>query len=129
MTKNGREHIFPVGAITQDILKGLPKQGYLFPARKTWRAGGTVYNAWNKDKPRLDKASGVTGWVLHDLRRSLVSSWAALGIRLEVTEKYVNHVSGAHGGIQGIYLRHSFLPEMREAVGKWEAQLSHLTPT
>jgi integrase len=126
LTKNGREHLFPVGTIAQEILKELPKEGYLFPARKTWRAGGTVYNAWNKDKPKLDKASGVTGWVIHDARRTLVSSWAALHIRLEVTEKYVNHVSGSHGGVQGIYLRHSFLPEMREAAQRWNDHLADL---
>ena len=74
----------------------------------------------------LDAASGVTDWVLHDLRRTLVSSWAALGIRLEVTEKYINHISGTHGGIVGVYQRHSFMPEMREAVGKWETKLTVL---
>ena len=124
LAKNRREHLFPIGPMAQEIIGQLPKEGYLFPARKTWRAGGTVYNAWNKDKPTLDKASDVTGWVLHDLRRTLVSGWAALGIRLEVTEKYINHVSGTHGGIVGIYQRHTFLPEMRDAVLKWEDYLS-----
>ena len=32
--------------------------------------------------------------------------------------KYINHVSGAHGGIVGVYQRHTFLPEIHEAVGK-----------
>jgi integrase len=126
LTKNKREHTFPYGPMAAAIFETLPKEGYLFPARKTWRGTGTVYCAWNKDKPKLDKASGVTGWVLHDLRRTLVSSWAALGIRIEVTEKYINHISGTHGGIVGIYQRHTFLPEMREAVGKWEAKVAAL---
>lgn len=78
LTKNNREHTFPYGPMTAAILAGLPKQGYLFPARKTWRGAGTVYCAWNKDKPRVDKASGTSGWVIHDLRRTLVSGWAAL---------------------------------------------------
>jgi len=127
LTKNGRQHTFPYGDMTAAVLATIPKGKYLFPARKTWRQGGTIYNAWNKDKPRLDAASGVKDWVLHDLRRTLVSSWAALGIRLEVTEKYVNHVSGTHGGIVGVYQRHTFLPEMREAAGKWETKLTSLT--
>lgn len=126
LTKNRREHTFPYGDMTAAILATIPKGKYVFPARKTWRKGGTVYNAWNKDKPRLDTASGVTGWVLHDLRRTFVSSWAALGTRLEVTEKYVNHVSGSHGGIVGVYQRHSFLPEMRSAVELWERKLGQL---
>lgn len=126
LTKNKREHSFPYGPATAAIFETLPKTGYLFPARKTWRAEGTVYNAWNKDKPRLDKASGTSGWVLHDLRRTLVSTWAALGIRQEVTEKYINHISGTQGGIVGVYQRHTFLPEMRDAVEKWEAHLATL---
>lgn len=113
----------PYGDMTAAILATIPKGRYVFPARKTWRKGGTVYNAWNKDKPRLDTASGVTGWVLHDLRRTVGSSWVALGTRLEVTEKYVHHVSGSHGGIVGVYQRHSFLPEMRSAVELWEKKL------
>jgi integrase len=123
ITKNRRQHTFPYGEMTAAIFGEIQKGDYLFPARKTWRSGGTIYNAWNKDKPKLDAASRVREWVLHDLRRTLVSSWAALGIRLEVTEKYINHVSGTHGGIVGIYQRHSFMPEMREAVSKWEAKL------
>jgi integrase len=126
ITKNGRQHTFPYGHMTAAILATIPRGKYLFPARKTWRKGGTVYNAWNKDKPKLDTRSGVTDWVLHDLRRTLVSSWAALAIRLEVTEKYINHVSGTHGGIVGVYQRHSFMPEMREAAGKWEEKLTVL---
>lgn len=128
LTKNKREHVFPYGPMTAAILAKLPKQGYLFPARKTWRGPGTVYCAWNKDKPRLDKASETSGWVIHDLRRTLVSGWAALGIRLEVTEKYINHISGTHGGIVGVYQRHTFMPEMREAVEKWENHLTSLLP-
>ena len=126
LTKNRREHTFPYGDMTAAILATIPKGKYLFPARKTWRNDGTVYNAWNKDKPRLDAASGVGNWVLHDLRRTFVSSWAALGTRLEVTEKYVNHISGTHGGIVGVYQRHSFFPEMRDAVATWEAKLAGL---
>jgi integrase len=101
LTKNSRQHTFPFGYMTAAILATLPEGKYLFPARKTWRKCGTVYNAWNKDKPKLDTVSAVTDWVLHDLRRTLVSSWAALGTRLEVTEKYINHISGSHGGIIG----------------------------
>jgi integrase len=127
LTKNKHEHTFPYGPMTATILDTLPKTGYLFPARKTWRGTGTVYCAWNKDKPKLDRASGVTGWVIHDLRRTFVSSWAALGIRLEVTEKYVNHISGSQGGIVGIYQRHTFLPEMKDAVARWETHLYSLT--
>src|SRR6266851_4083586 len=50
LTKNGRQHTFPYGDLTAATLATIPKGKYLFPARKTWRQGGTIYNAWNKDK-------------------------------------------------------------------------------
>jgi integrase len=124
--KNRQEHIFPIGPTTQAILAELPEDGYLFPARKTWRGGGTVYNAWNKDKPRLDKRCGVTGWVIHDLRRTLRSKWAELGISREVAERYINHVSGVHSGVSGIYDRFSYWKPMEQACATWETFLSGL---
>src|SRR3954447_1727035 len=94
LSKNRQEHRFPIGPMAQSIFREiwvdrgwnnpppaekLPntyRTDYLFPARKTWRGAGTVYNAWNKDKPKLDARSGVTDWVIHDLRRTLSSNWA-----------------------------------------------------
>ena len=64
--------------------------------------------------------SRQTGWTLHDLRRTFRTKWDELGISIEVAERYINHVSGVHSGIQGIYNRHKYLPEMRDAVAKWE---------
>jgi integrase len=132
LTKNRREHTFPFGPTSEKVLRAAlarrsdQKSVYLFPARKTWRKAATVYNAWNKDKPALDKSAVVTDWVLHDLRRTLSSNWAALSIPLEVTEKYINHISGSTSGVAGIYNRHSYLPEMRKAVTIWEERLQSL---
>lgn len=130
-TKNKREHCFPIGNLTKTVVEAQPRQTdnpYVFPARKDWKKGraATVYHAWNKDKAALDTACGVTGWVLHDCRRTLVSRWAALGVRIEVTEKYVNHVSGTTSGVTGIYLRHSFMAEQTAAVELWERHLQTL---
>lgn len=111
LTKNGREHTFPVGPMTIPLLKHVP-----FKALPNF--------AHAKDK--LDKRSGTTGWTLHDLRRTLRTRWAELGILREVAEKYINHVSGAQAGVNGIYDRYSYMPEMRAAVAKWENYLTKL---
>jgi hypothetical protein len=50
-------------------------------------------------------------------------------VRLEVTEKLLNHVSGSMGGIVGVYQRHEFMDEMREAISRYEAWLSHILET
>jgi integrase len=127
LTKNPHEHLFPIGPMMREIVAALPSEGYLFPPRKTWRGSGSVYNAWGKDKPRLDQRSGVTGWVLHDLRRTFSSNWAMLETPIEVTEKYINHISGRQAGVQGIYNRFSYLEPMKRALEKYERWLHLLT--
>ena len=129
VTKNKRRHSFPIGPMAEAIINEQPRcddTPYIFPARKTWRQKSSVYNAWGKDKPKLDERSGVTDWVIHDLRRTLVSNWAALGVRIEVTEKYINHISGTTGGLVGIYNRYPYLEEMRDAVRRYEDWLQSL---
>jgi integrase len=74
----------------------------------------------------LDTACGVSDWTLHDLRRTFATNMAALGVRIEVTEKLLNHISGSFGGIVGVYQRHAYMDEMRTAVAAWEARLAHL---
>ena len=63
------------------------------------------FNGFGKAKAQLDKTSGVTGWRLHDLRRTMATGLQRLGVRLEVTESVLNHVSGSRatefGRIQG----------------------------
>ena len=119
-TKNARATTIPIGKMTRQIIAEVPRLGaLLFPARgytdKPFRGFGT-------SKLLLD-ACGVKDFTHHDLRRTFATNMAKLGVRLEVTEKLLNHVSGSLGGIVGVYQRHEFKDEMREAVTKWEAHL------
>jgi hypothetical protein len=57
------------------------------------------------------------------------TNMARLGVRLEVTEKLLNHVSGSTGGFVGVYQRHEFLDEMREAISRYEAWRSNVLKT
>lgn len=115
-TKNGRIHRLPLGRMALEEIQSIDRtSGYVLPGRvgcrhalPRWKLG--------KLKAGLDKASGVTGWVIHDLRRTFATGLAALGVPIHVTEKLLNHVSGTTGGIVGVYQRHSFFPEMRNAI-------------
>ena len=42
-----------------------------------------------------------------------------LGVRLEVTEAVLNHVSGSRAGIAGVYQRHDWAAEKRAALNAW----------
>jgi hypothetical protein len=57
--------------------------------------------------------------VLHDLRRSLASGMAALGVQLPVVEKILNHVGGSFAGVAGVYQRYDFAKEKRRALELW----------
>jgi hypothetical protein len=49
----------------------------------------------------------------------MASGMAGLGIRVEVVEKILAHRSGTFRGIVGVYQRHTFIPEMRDALQRW----------
>ena len=74
-------------------------------------------------KATLDTKSGVTNWRLHGLRRTMATGLQRLGVRLEVTEQVLNHVSGSRAGIVGVYQRHEFASEKRAALDAWGAHV------
>jgi hypothetical protein len=49
---------------------------------------------------------------------------ARLGINLPVIEKVLNHTSGSFAGIVGVYQRHDFAEEKRDALDKWATHIS-----
>jgi Transposase IS116/IS110/IS902 family len=65
-------------------------------------------------------------WVLHDIRRTVASGMARLGINIAVVEKLLNHVSGSFAGIVGVYQRHSFADEKRAAMATWAAGVASM---
>ncbi len=78
-------------------------------------------------KERLNDKLGVSDWTLHDLRRTMVSNMARLGVRIEVADKILNHVSGKLGGIVGVYLKYEFAPERKAALDAWSEFVADLT--
>jgi integrase len=117
-TKNNATHIIPLNTPAQDLLRSAPRLGELvFPGRRG------PFNGWSKAKATLDAKSGVTDWRLHDLRRTMATGLQRLGVRLEVTEQVLNHVSGSRAGIVGIYQRHDFAAEKRVALEAWGAHV------
>lgn len=65
----------------------------------------------------------MSGWTLHDLRRTTATGLQRLGVRLEVTESVLNHVAGSRAGIIGVYQRHTWADEKRAALAAWGAHV------
>ncbi len=118
ITKNSRTHHIPIGGIAHALLSECQAQSdtsLLFPARGTG-ASPRAFNGWSKAKPRLDGKASIDPWTLHDLRRTYATNLQKLGVKLEVIEALLNHVSGTRAGIVGVYQRYRYEVEMREAV-------------
>lgn len=123
LTKNKREHTFPLSELAQKLLSAYLSSGtsptMLFPARgKT-----SQFNGWSKSKAALDKLSGVSDWTLHDIRRTFATRLAELGVAPHIIERLLNHISGTVSGVAAIYNRAQYLAEMRTAIELWEAYL------
>jgi integrase len=88
------------------------------------RSCKTPFSGFSKAKIALDRASSVTGWTLHDLRRTCATGLQRLGVRLEVSEACLNHISGSKGGIAGVYHLHDWADEKRAAMAAWGARLA-----
>jgi integrase len=111
IAKNGHEHTIPFNFLTAYYLK---------------RYMGKTFNGFSKGKQRMDIKTGVTGYVIHDLRRTFSTTHAKLGTPLHVTEKLLNHVSGSISGVSAIYNRHNYLKEMEKAVLDYELHIATL---
>jgi integrase len=117
--KNRTAHVVPLPPAAREILRTIPRfsgSDFVFTTTGTKPVSG-----FSKAKQCLDAAISppLPAWTLHDLRRSAASGMARLGVSLPVVEKVLNHVSGAFRGVAGIYQRHDFAQEKREALETW----------
>lgn len=129
ITKNGRTHTFPISKATYETLQTFPAESdYVFPPARSHVRGKPVetMTANSNIRQPFYKATKTSGWTLHDLRRTCATAWEQLGVRVQVTEAFLNHVSGTKAGIVGVYQRHSYFKEMQEALELWERKLETL---
>jgi integrase len=121
-TKNGKAHVVHLSKQSMAVLKRADQRGpYVFSL-----LGTKPFQEFSRAKRRLDQLSGVTGWRLHDLRRTCVSGMARHGIAPHVADKILNHQSGTISGVAAVYQRHEFFAERQEALERWGAHIAHI---
>ncbi len=126
-TKTGEPRIVPLPEPAAEILRDSPRftGPYLFGI-----GGRGAFKGWSKAKRNLDAlAAEIAGrplepWRVHDLRRTTATGLQRLGVRLEVTEAVLGHVAGSRAGIVGVYQRHRYEPEKRQALDAWARHLA-----
>lgn len=122
-TKNHRSHTIPLPPTAMHVLETRESNGhYVFSGKDPTKP----FNGIRRVKEALDKAVDIEHFTLHDLRRTLSSNMARLGVPIHVTEKILNHQSGSFAGVAGIYNRHSYLPEMKAALEQYDNWLEDL---
>jgi hypothetical protein len=74
----------------------------------------------------LTERVGFSDWTIHDIRRSVATGIANIGIAPHIIEEILNHQSGHKAGIAGIYNRSNYAREVRAALASWEAHIAGL---
>jgi integrase len=118
--KTGRPHAVPLSEPALAIVTALPRwtaDDFLFSTT----AGAKPVSGFSKAKTRLDRLSKVQNWTIHDLRRSVATHLARLGVPQEHIERVLGHVIE---GVAGTYNRYSCLDEKRAALELWGKQWS-----
>jgi integrase len=118
--KGKRAHMLPLSTQAAAIIADMPKLVPQVPRPNDYIWGRTAITQFHDIKAQLDAHMGaIPNWVTHDIRRSVASGMARIGIALPVIEKILAHRSGSFAGIVAVYQRHSFLPEMADALQRW----------
>ena len=123
--KNGRAITLPLMPLALDIIRTVPRRGGRDQLFGNFHHAG--FSSWHKGKPLLDQKTGITAaWNLHDIRRSVATRMADLGIAPHVIEQILNHQSGHRAGVAGVYNRSSYEREVRAALALWEDHVRSL---
>jgi integrase len=110
-SKTGAEIARPLSAAAQALLAELPRiEGSPFVFVSA--TGHTPITQFSMPKARLEAASGVTGWRLHDLRRTARSLLSRASVNPDIAERCLGHALPA---IRATYDRHRYLDEMAHA--------------
>jgi integrase len=111
----------PLSAAAQAVLARVPRLAgcpFVFSTD-----GRSAISGFAHFKTRFDVQCGVTGWTLHDLRRTARSLMSRAGVNSDHAERCLGHVIG---GVRGVYDRHEFHAEKLRAFEALAAQIDRI---
>jgi integrase len=119
-TKNNRQHEVPLAPMARGILTARSRSDGAVFGRNG--AGG-----WSMRKATLDQRLDAKPWRVHDIRRTVATGMAELGVPPHIIEAVLNHVSGHKAGVAGVYNRARYADEMRIALERWAEHVEAVT--
>ena len=116
--KNGHAHTVHLSSLAIEQLPQRGDRALVFGVGK----GGFQGYAYCKNaldaKLNFDKA-----WRIHDIRRSVATHMAEIGILPHIIEATLNHLSGHKSGIAGVYNRATYDTQRAAALDKWASHV------
>jgi integrase len=106
--KGNREHTIPLGPLTKAELERFPMP--------------CTFNNWSDAHKAFLKASGLTHFTRHDLRRS----WATVMAEWTPPHLLSSLLAHAEAGVLPVYNRYAYRAEKAEAIQRFEAYLRSL---
>jgi integrase len=116
--KTNLDHIIPLSPLAQSVLPDRGNGEFVFSANGHEAIGG-----YQRHKQAIDEASGVNGWVIHDLRRTARSLLSRAGVAADHAERCLGHVIP---GVRGVYDRYEYLEEKGAAFEALAAQVQRI---
>jgi integrase len=117
--KNGKDTLIPLSRAAQRIIAAQPQLGdFVFTSNGTCALGGFALR-----KANFDKACGVVGWTIHDLRRSSRTLLSRAGVSADIAERCLGH---AITGVRGTYDRHEYEHEKRHAFAELATRIDRI---
>ena len=121
-SKNGRAHTLPLMPMMREIIASVP---HMATRDQLFGERSHGFTRWHC-KPKLDARSSTTDWTLHDIRRTVATKMADIGVQPHVIEATLNHHSGHRAGIAGVYNRSTYANDIRNALATWHDRLRTL---
>jgi integrase len=119
-TKNKTSFVLPLSKAAAGLLGECPEGLWFFPGPRD----GEPFSAFTHGKAELDRlAPDVGPWVLHDLRRTAATLMERVGVLPHVIEATLNHKVR---GVAGVYRRHNFIEEKRDALERLATELARI---
>ena len=124
-SKNHRAHTItlPAAALALVGTIRLSNRDHLFGARAE-----RGYTNWDYDRAALDRRldGAAKPWRLHDLRRTVATHMAEIGIQPHIIEAVLNHYGGHRAGVAGVYNRSPYEREVKAALMRWSEHVQEL---
>ena len=128
-TKNRILHRLPLAPMAAAefarAVAASPKSSpFVFPSADDPVEAAISANAITRAMARLTAQLGIAGAAPHDLRRTVGTEMAKLGLPVHVRSLVLNHSSQSRSVTDAVYNRYAYDPEKRDALSRWENCLS-----